>query len=65
MTLNWTFISNELTRTSFCSKKGWRNFFNQAVLDPDVPKCRTGSWDICKKMADILRYSLRCGKVCL
>jgi len=27
MTLNWTFISNELTRTSFCSKKGWRNFF--------------------------------------
>jgi len=36
MTPHWTFISNELTRTSPCLIGAQCNFFNQAVLDPEV-----------------------------
>jgi len=48
MTPHWTFISNKLTRTSFCPIGAQRNFLNQAVLDPNVPQHRTRSSNICK-----------------
>jgi len=48
MTLHWTIISNELTKTFFCPIGVPATYLNQAVLDPTVLQRRTGSSDICK-----------------
>jgi len=42
MTPHWTFISNELMRTSSCPIGAQRSFFKQAVHDLNIPRKKLG-----------------------